>query len=110
MSLAARKLGSGLLLLWLWLASGSPCLDGLEPSHIATLNLTPSNSEVSLAAGAEAMCDPPGDMPLAAAQAGVFGALANEQATSDRCHGYWVRMNIQATSLPPGGWVLQLTR
>src|SRR5271169_1346638 len=110
MSVAARILCSGVLLLWLWLAAGSACLNALGPSQFATLTLDPSDSEVSLSTGAEVMCDPKGDLPLAAAQSGEYSPLTNQHDTSDRCRGYWLRINLRAVSLPPSGWVLQLAR
>jgi diguanylate cyclase (GGDEF)-like protein len=110
MSLAARKLGSVVLYLGLWVAVASQCLSGLEPSQASALTLEPSITEVPLSSAAEVMCDPHGDMALAAAQSGQYGPLANDQATSDRCHGYWLRIRLKAAGLPPGGWVLQLVR
>ena len=110
MYLAARKLGSAVLLLGLWVGAASLHLSGLEQARFGTATLDPSITEVPLSSAAEVMCDPHGDMPLAAAQSGAYGRLTNDQATSDRCHGYWLRVNLRAASLPPGGWVLQLAR
>ena len=110
MSFAARKLGRAVLLLGLWTAAGSHLLSGVEPSQPATLTLDPSIREVPLSSAAEVLCDPQGDMPLATARSGTYGPLMTDQATSDRCHGYWLRVSLRAASLPPGGWVLQLAR
>jgi len=106
----ARKWGSAVLLLWLWFAAGAQSVLGLEPSHGSTLTLTPSTGEVSISTGAELMCDPHGDMSLEAAQTGMYVPLGSELPTSNQCRGYWVRINVRATSLPPSGWVLQLSR
>jgi len=110
MSLAARKLSSRALLLWLWLLVGSRCLNGLEPSQGGAIALSPSDREVALSAGAQVMCDPKGDLPMASAQSGEYAALTNEYAASEGCRGYWLRVNLLARTLPPGGWVLQLPR
>ena len=110
MALAVRKWSSAVLLLWLGIAAGAPSLHGLEPSHGATLTLTPSDREVPIAATAEVLCDRLGDMSLDAAQTGVYVPLESELPTSDQCHGYWARINLRATTVPPGGWVLQLSR
>lgn len=107
MSLAVHKWSSVVLLVWLWFAAGAQPLHSLEPS---TLTLTPSTVEVSLSTDAELICDPRGDMSLAAAQAGQYVPLGSELTTSDQCHGYWVRFNLRAPSVSPGGWVLQLSR
>ncbi len=56
------------------------------------------------------MCDPRGDTSLEAAQLGTYVPLLGVLPTSNQCRGYWLRMNVQATSLPPGGWVLELSR
>src|ERR1035441_3757866 len=110
MSLAARKWGSAVLLLWLWFAAGAPPVHSLDSSHGSTLTLTPSEREISLSTGTEVMCDPSGDTSLEAARVGLYVPLGSELLTADQCHGYWVRINLRTTTPPPGGWVLKLSR
>jgi hypothetical protein len=110
MSVAARKWGIAVLLLWLWFAAGAMSVYCLEPSHGPTLTLNPSDREVLIPTAAEVMCDPTGDTSLEAAQAGTYVALGNELPTSEQCHGYWARANLRAANLPPGGWVVKLSQ
>ena len=110
MSLAARKTGSAVLLFWLCFVASALPVRSLEPSHSGTLSLNPSSSEVPIASTAEVMCDPRGDISLQAAQSGTYAPLGSEFTTSNQCHGYWARTNLRATSLPPGGWVVKLSR
>ncbi len=110
MSLAARKWGSSVLLLWIGLAAGAPAVFGLVPSRGGTVTLAPAISEIPISTAAEVMCDPSGNTSFEAAQAGVYVPLGTELLTSQQCHGYWIRINLRATSLPPSGWVLQLSR
>jgi len=108
MVFAARKCGGVLLLLCLSLLAGSVL--GLEPSRGATLTLAPSNVNVPISTAAEVMCDPLGDVSLEAAQVGVYVPLVSGLPASEQCHGYWIRINLLATVVPPGGWVLQISR
>jgi diguanylate cyclase (GGDEF)-like protein len=110
MSLATRKWGRVFLLLGLWIAYGTPSALGLEPAHGPALTLNPSDREVLIPTAAEVMCDPSGNISLEAAQSGTYIPLGNELPTSDQCHGYWARANLRAASLPPGGWVVKLSR
>lgn len=110
MVLAVRKLEAPLLLLCLCLALSTPLAGDLDSSHLPTLSLTPTVGRVSIATGAEFMCDPQGDIPLKVAQRGSYARLEPEVPTSDKCHGYWVRFKVRASYLPPGGWILQLSR
>ena len=99
-----------MLLLWFWLATGTLAVHGLEPSHSPTLALIPSDREILISSSAEVLCDPGGDMSLESAQAGIYVPLGNELLTSYHCQGYWARANLQAMSVPPGGWILKLSR
>ena len=110
MSRASRKWASAALLLWLCVGAGAPAVRGLEPSHDGTLTVTPANSDVSLSTASEVLCDPHGDMSLETAQTGAYVPLLSDLPSSNQCYGYWVRFNVLATSLPPAGWVLQLSR
>lgn len=107
---AVRKLDRVLLLVCFSLAVGAGCLLGVEPSLHSPLVLTPSTSEVPISAFAEVMCDPAGNTPLEVAQAGSYVPLGDESPTSAQCRGYWLRFNLLANRLPPGGWVLQIAR
>jgi len=110
MALATRKSGARLLLLCLGLAMTASCARGLESLQLPTLSLTPTVGRLSIATGAEFMCNPQGDIPLEAAQRGTYGRLEPDTPTSDKCRGYWVRFRVRTGQLPPGGWVLQLSR
>ena len=110
MSLVTRKWGSAALLLWLWLAAGGQSVRALEPARGPTLTLNPSTTEVPISTAAEVMCDHRGDLSLAAAQTAAYDPLGSELPSSDQCLGYWIRINLRATTLPPGGWALQLSR
>ena len=97
-------------MLCLCLAMTASCARGLESLQLPTLSLTPTVGRLSIATGADFMCDPQGDIPLEAAQRGTYGRLERETPTSDKCRGYWVRFRVRTGQLPPGGWVLQLSR
>jgi diguanylate cyclase (GGDEF)-like protein len=98
------------VLLWLWFAVGIPAAPGLEPSQRATLTLNPSEKEIPISTDAEVMCDPSANISLQSAQAGTYVPLGNELPTSDECQGYWVRINMHTIGLPPGGWLLKISR
>jgi diguanylate cyclase (GGDEF)-like protein len=110
MSSTTRKWGSAVLLLWFWIAVGACPVHSLEPSHGAELILAPSDREIPISPVAEVMCDPKGDISLQAAESAVYLPLRSEFPSTDQCRGYWLRVNLTATGLPPGGWVLQLSR
>jgi len=110
MIVVTRKLAGIALLLGLCFGVGAPSGFGLALPLRPALTLTPSVREVPISNVAEVMCDPRGDMSLEAAQAGTYLPLINELPTSEECHGYWIRLNLQAMNVPPSGWVLQLSK
>jgi len=107
---AVRKSEAPLLLLYLCLSMTASLACGLESLQLPTLSLTPTVGRLSIATAAEFMCDPQGDIPLEAAQRGTYARLERETPTSHKCRGYWVRFRVRTGQLPPGGWVLQLSR
>ncbi len=110
MSLVARKWGSAVSLLWLVVTASAPFVRGLERSGGDAQLLASSQREITITTGAEVLCDPKGNLSLQAAQASTYVPLENELPTSDGCSGYWIRINLRAADLPPGGWVLKLSR
>jgi two-component system, sensor histidine kinase LadS len=105
-----RKLSRILLLLCFSLAGEAESLPGTEPALYSPIVLNPSTSEVSISSVAEEMCDTAGNIPLDVAQAGSYIPLTEAFPTSNQCRSYWLRFNLLANRLPPGGWVLQLSR
>jgi diguanylate cyclase (GGDEF)-like protein len=79
-------------------------------SVLSSVRLSPTTGATSIAEAAEVMCDPGGNIPLESARSGAYTALESEYPTSEGCRGYWVRVNLNATGIPPGGWVLELSR
>ena len=110
MVLAVRKWGAVVLLLCFWMVAGAGSVVGLEPAPDAAVTLTPSTGKVPISTVSEVMCDPKGGMSREAAEHGTYVPFGSEHPTSDQCRGYWLRINLRAGSLPPGGWVLQLAR
>jgi diguanylate cyclase (GGDEF)-like protein len=110
MSIAVRRWGAIASSVCLWAALGALAVYGVEPSHRTTFTLDLTTGDVLLSTIAEVMCDPSGNIRLADAQTGVYAPLGGEYPTKDQCLGYWIRMNLRASGVPPGGWALEIPR
>jgi diguanylate cyclase (GGDEF)-like protein len=109
MFFAARK-RSGLLLLLLLACLLAARPAGSQEQAVAAFVLQTGMSEVPLSEFAWVLCDPSGHMSLNGARGGTYIRLGKDLPTSKQCRGYWLRMRLGITTLPPAGWVLQLPR
>jgi diguanylate cyclase (GGDEF)-like protein len=94
----------------LCLTATAPLANAQEPSGLSSIQLSSTSSQTRIGRAAEVMCDPRGDFSLESARAGTYTNLRSEYPTSERCHGYWLRVKINAAEIPPGGWILELSR
>jgi diguanylate cyclase (GGDEF)-like protein len=109
MVLAVRKLEAHLVVLCFCLAITALTARHLQASQLPQLALTSTTRQLPIASSAEVMCDAKGDLAFESAYIGVYAPLSDDYPTSNHCHGYWVRLEVNAAELPPGGWVLQLS-
>jgi diguanylate cyclase len=75
-----------------------------------TATLTADTRQVPLSAVAGVLCDREGGISLETARSAAYVPLQDNQPTSGQCRAYWIRIDLRAASVPPGGWVLQLSQ
>ena len=109
MVLTLRKSEARLFVMCLFLAAAAQLANAQVSSVLHSIHLPSTGRETAIAPAAEVMCDPGGNVSFESARSGAYTALGNDYSTSERCRGYWVRVSVNATEIPPGGWILELS-